>query len=48
VPDEHKTGGSYQITTGQVKRIDEYEKSIVFTDGKTIPLDAIRDIKIEG
>ena len=33
---------------GNVKRIDEYEKCIEFTDGKKIPLDAIRDIKTEG
>ena len=47
LPDSLKSGGSYQTTTGQVKRIDEYEKCIVFTDGKIVPLDAIRDIKIE-
>ena len=38
---------AYQTCTGKVKRIDEYEKSIEFTDGKKIPLDAIKDIKIE-
>ena len=47
VPDEHKDGGSYQSYTSNVKRIDEYEKCIEFTDGKSVPLDAIRDIKIE-
>ena len=47
VPDEHKVGGSYQTYTGNVKRIDEYEKCIEFTDGKKIPLDAIKDINIE-
>ena len=47
VPDEHKAGGSYQSYTGNVKRIDEFEKCIEFTDGKRVPLDAIRDIKIE-
>jgi hypothetical protein len=47
-PDEHKAGGSYQTYSGNVRRIDEYEKCIEFTDGKTIPLYAIRDIKIEG
>ena len=44
---EHPYGGSYQSYTGNVKRIDEYEKCIEFTDGKKVPLDAIRDIKIE-
>ena len=47
VPDGHKEGGSYQNYTGNVKRIDEYEKCIEFTDGKKVPLDAIRDIKID-
>jgi hypothetical protein len=47
VPDKHKAGGSYQTSTGNVKRIDEYEKCIEFTDGKKIPLEVIRDIKIE-
>ena len=47
VPDEHKEGGSYQNYTGNVKRIDEYEKCIEFTDGKSVPFDAIREIKIE-
>ena len=47
VPDEHKAGGSYQSYTGNVKRIDEYEKCIEFTDGKKVPLDVIREIKID-
>ena len=47
VPDRHKAGGSYQSYTGNVKRIDEYEKHIEFTDGKKVPLDAISEIKIE-
>ncbi len=47
VPDEHKAGGSYQSYTGNVKRIDEFEKCIEFTDGKRVPLDVIREIKID-
>ena len=47
VSDEHKDGGSYQSYTGNVKRIDEYEKCIEFTDGKKVPLDVIREIKID-
>ena len=45
--DRHKAGGSYQSYTGNVKRIDEYEKHIEFTDGKKVPLDAISEIKID-
>ena len=44
VPDEHKEGGSYQSYTGNVKRIDEYEHTIVMTDGKKIQLRMIRNI----
>ena len=47
VPDGHKEGGSYQNYIGNVKRIDEYEKCIEFTDGKKVPLDVIREIKID-
>ena len=45
LPDEHKEGGSYQSYTGKIKRIDEYEQTIVMTDGKKIQLRMIRNIK---
>ena len=44
VPDEHKEGGSYQSDTGNVKRIDEYEKTMVLTDGKKIQIKMITNI----
>jgi hypothetical protein len=44
VPDEHKEGGSYQSYTGNIKRIEEYEKTMVMTDGKKIQLNMIRNI----
>ena len=44
VPDEHKEGGSYQPYTGNIKRIDEYEKTMVMTDGKKIQLKMITNI----
>ena len=44
VPDERKEGGSYQSYKGNVKRIDEYEHTLVMTDGKKIQLRMIRDI----
>ena len=44
VPDEHKEGGSYQSYTGNVKRIDEYEQTMVMTDGKKIQLRMIVNI----
>jgi hypothetical protein len=48
VPDEHKEGGSYQSYTGNIKRIDEYEQTIVMTDGKKIILRMITNITIIG
>ena len=45
VPDEKKSGGSYTAITGNLKRVDLYERLLVLTDGKKIPLDDIADIK---
>jgi len=45
-PDEHKEGGTYLSYTGNVKRIDEYEQTIVMTDGKKIGLSMITNITI--
>lgn len=45
VPDEKKSGGAYSTVTGFLKRIDEYEREIVLTDGRKIQLDAVLDIE---
>lgn len=45
-PDEKKDGGSYVVATGAVKKIDEYERVVVMSDGVMIPIDEI--ISIEG
>lgn len=45
-PDEKKSGGAYAAVSGTVKKIDDYNRVIVMTDGKTIPIDDI--ISIEG
>ena len=47
VPDEHKSGGSYQTVTGNVKRIDEYECLIELMNGIKIPIKYITEIAIE-
>ena len=44
LPDERKSGGTYLSVTGKLKRIDEYERMMILTDGKKIPLDDIMDI----
>jgi len=47
VPDERKTGGAYKSVTGIVKKIDEYERSIVLFSGERIPIDEISQIEGE-
>lgn len=34
LPDERKSGGTYLSVTGKLKRIDEYERMMILTDGK--------------
>lgn len=45
VPDARKPGGAYSTLTGFLKRIDEYERVLVLTDGRKIQLDTIFDIE---
>ena len=44
VPDERKTGGAYIAVTGQVKKVDAFERLLILTDGTKIPLDEICDL----
>ncbi len=41
VEDKRKSGGAYVAFTGVVKCIDEYERTVVFTDKTKIPIDDI-------
>lgn len=45
VPDGRKSGGSYVTKTGLVKKINEYQKTLVLEDGSRIPLDDISEIE---
>ena len=40
-PDKKKAGGAYVSITGVVKRIDEYERLVIMTDGKKIRIEDI-------
>ena len=40
-PDKKKSGGAYISVTGTVKRIDEYERLVIMSDGKKILIDEI-------
>lgn len=37
-PDGKKDGGAYVTVTGKVRRIDEYSRTILMTDGTRIPI----------
>lgn len=39
VPDERKDGGAYVTAQGVVKKLDVYERQIVFTDGRAVSFD---------
>lgn len=40
-PDEKKNGGSYEVFSGRVKKIDEYSRQIFFGDGTALPVETI-------
>lgn len=41
VPDKAKTGGKYVTVSGKVRRIDDYERLIRFTDRTSVLMDDI-------
>lgn len=45
LPDTKKSGGSYVTETGNLKRFDEYERLLILTNGKKIPMDDIANIE---
>jgi len=46
-PDEKKTGGAYITASGTLKKIDDAERTIIFTNRKTIAIPDILDIECE-
>lgn len=44
VPDAHKTGGKYVTASGIIKKVDEYEGCLIFTDRRNIRLADILSI----
>lgn len=44
-PDDKKSGGIYIDHTGVVKQIDDFEKTVIFTDKVIIPIEDILDIQ---
>lgn len=45
LPDKKKSGGAYVTVKGVIKRIDEYERLVIFTDKSSIPIDDIFGIE---
>ena len=43
-PDAKKEGGRYTLKTGNLKRIDDYEHVLQFTDNEKIPIQSIFNI----
>ena len=44
VPDTKKSGGKYVSVKGDMKRLDEYERTLIMTDETIIPIDRITEI----
>ena len=45
-PDEKKSGGAYLQKTAEIKRVDDVERLIYFTDGTKLPIDDV--VNLEG
>lgn len=45
-PDKKKTGGAYVTTTGQLKKIDDFEGALVLLGGERIVIEDILDIQL--
>ena len=44
VPDERKSGGAYVTITGNFKRVNVYDNTLVFVNGEIIPINEINKI----
>ena len=47
LPDTKKSGGAYVTVTGNLKRFDEYERLLILTDSRKIPMDDIANIECD-
>ena len=45
LPDKRKSGGEYVTINAVIKRIDEYERRVIFADKSFIPIDDIYEIE---
>lgn len=47
IPDSKKSWGLYTTVTGTVKSVEEYQRTVIFTDKTIIPIDRIYAIRGE-
>ena len=47
IPDKKKSGGRYDTLTGEVEKIDGYERCLILSGGVKIPVEDIFDIECE-
>ena len=45
IKDKYKDGGMYKTTNGNIRKIDEYDKKVIFTNNLKIKMDDIISIK---
>lgn len=45
VPDDKKSGGAYISNTGVVKKIDEYNRTVIMADKTVIPIEQISEMQ---
>lgn len=46
IPDANKAGGQYVTVTGSIKKVDEYQRIFIMTDGVKIPIEEV--VEMEG
>ena len=46
VPDDRKEGGSYRRTEGRVRKLQEFERQLVLTDGTTLAIEDILELEL--
>ena len=47
IPDQKKDGGSYATVTGQIKKMDDFQRFLMLTNQLKVPMDDIAEISGE-
>jgi hypothetical protein len=47
-PDKRKSGGAYVSLTGRIKKVDEFKRTIMLTDGRQVPIDSVVQIESDS